>query len=136
MSDKTRCSEDYDEPPLLECSKLRWKLCVFCSDDSAEKITLSGSRTCPASEEDRAYVTCSNCNSVARSSCIENFTQYTREDLYLDLETRLTDRSLGALSMMYVALMPRGNGVTQVCTCCVFKKDGVCTIKSDVTMPP
>ena len=136
LSDKQRCSEDYDEPPLLECSQLRWKLCVFCSDDSAEKNTVSESRTCPASEEDRAYVTCSNCNSVACSTCIEDFTQYIREDLSLDLEIKVTDRSLGALSMMSAALMPRGNGVTQVCTCCVFKKDRVCTIKSDVTTPP
>ena len=135
-SDKKRCSEDYDEPPLLECRQLRWKLCVFCSDDSAETNTLSGSRTCPASEEDCAYVTCSNCKSVACSTCIEDFTRYIREDLSLDLETSLTDRSLGALSMMSAALMPRGNGVTQVCTCCVFKKDRVCTIKSDVTTPP
>ena len=128
--------EDYNKPPLLECSKLHWKACVFCSDASAEKITLTGSSTCPASEEDRAYVTCSNCGSVVCSSCIENLTEYTRDELSLPLETRLTDKSLGALSMMYTALMPRGNGVSQVCTCCVLKKDVVRTIKSDVTMPP
>ena len=128
--------EDTGKPPLLECSKLRWKACVFCSDASAEKITLTGSSTCSASEEDCAYVTCSNCGSVVCSSCVENLTEYTRDDLCLDLETRLTDKSLGALSMMYTALMPRGNGVSQVCTCCVLKKDVVSTIKSDVTTPP